>query len=102
MGGWVILVPALFFALHLELKECLGNSLVIIAILAVPGSIIHTQLGHIDWSIALAMILGVMPGSYLGSFFTLRTRNRRVLLLFSCFLFAIGIIFLFREIRGLV
>ncbi|MDD3719009.1 MAG: sulfite exporter TauE/SafE family protein [Actinomycetota bacterium] len=102
MGGGVILVPALFFALHLELKECLGNSLVIIAILAVPGSIIHTQLGHIDWSIALAMILGVMPGSYLGSFFTLRARNRRVLLLFSCFLFAIGIIFLFREIRGLV
>jgi uncharacterized membrane protein YfcA len=102
LGGGVVMVPAFFFVLHLELKECLGNSLVIIAILAIPGSIIHSQLGHVDWSIAIAMMLGVMPGAYLGSFFTLRARNRRVLLLFSCFLTAIGIIFLFKEIRGLV
>ncbi len=102
LGGGVILVPAFFFILHLELKECLGNSLVIIAILAVPGSVFHTQLGHVDWPIALAMMLGVMPGAYLGSFFTLRSRNRRVLVLFSFFLLAIGIIFLFKEIWGLV
>ena len=102
LGGGVILVPALFFLLHLELKECLGNSLVIIAVLAVPGSLIHSLLGHIDWGIALAMTLGVMPGAYVGSFFTLRARNRRVLVLFSCFLTAIGIIFLCREIGGLV
>jgi uncharacterized membrane protein YfcA len=102
LGGGVVMVPAFLFILHLELKECLGNSLVIIAILAIPGTIIHSQLGHVDWQIALAMMLGVMPGAYLGSFFTLRARNRRVLLLFSCFLFAIGIIFLFKEIRGLI
>ncbi len=102
LGGGVVMIPAFFFILHLELKECLGNSLVIIAILAVPGSIIHAQLGHVDWSIALTMMLGVIPGAYLGSMFTLRARNRRVLLLFSCFLFAIGIIFLFKEIQGLV
>ncbi|MEW6554026.1 MAG: sulfite exporter TauE/SafE family protein [Actinomycetota bacterium] len=102
LGGGVVMVPAFFFVLDLELKECLGNSLVVIAILAVPGSIIHAQLGHVDWTIALAMMLGVIPGAYLGSFFTLRARNRRVLLLFSCFLAAIGIIFLFREIQGLV
>jgi uncharacterized membrane protein YfcA len=102
LGGGVIMVPAFLFILHLELKECLGNSLVVIAILAIPGTIIHAQLGHVDWSIALAMILGVMPGAYLGSFFTLRARNRRVLALFSFFLLAIGIIFLFKEIRGLI
>ncbi len=102
LGGGVIMVPAFFFLLHLELKQCLGNSLVIIAVLAIPGSIIHTQLGHVDWTIALAMMLGVMPGSWLGSTFTLRARNRRVLALFSFFLFAIGIIFMFKEIRGLI
>ncbi len=102
VGGGVVLVPAFFFVLRLELKECLGNSLAVIAVLAIPGSIIHTLLGHVDWAIALAMVLGVMPGAWLGSFFTLRARDRRVLLLFSCFLFAIGIIFLSKEIRGLV
>lgn len=102
LGGGVIMVPAFFFILRLELKECLGNSLVVIAVLAIPGSIIHTLLGHVDWGIALLMIVGVMPGAYLGSFFTLRARSRRVLLLFSFFLLAIGIIFLVREIKGLV
>ncbi len=102
LGGGVIMVPAFFFVLHLEFKECLGNSLVVIAILAIPGSLIHTQLGHVDWMIALAMMLGVMPGAYLGSFFTLRARNRRVLMLFSFFLVAIGIIFLIKEVRGLI
>jgi uncharacterized protein len=102
LGGGVILVPSFFFVLRLDLKECLGNSLVIIAVLAIPGSIIHSFLGHIDWGIALAMTLGVMPGSYLGSFFTLRARNRRVLLLFSFFLLVIGIIFLVKEIQGLL
>lgn len=102
LGGGVILVPAFYFLLHMELKECLGNSLVVIAFLALPGSVIHSLLGHVEWMVALAMILGVMPGSWLGSFFTLQARNRRVQVLFALLLLAIGIIFLFKEIRGLV
>jgi hypothetical protein len=102
LGGGVILVPAFFFILHMEVKKCLGNSLVIIAFLSIPGTIIHASLGHVDWGIALGMTIGVMPGAYAGSFFTLRSRNRRVLLLFSFLLVAIGIIFLFKEIQGLL
>jgi uncharacterized protein len=102
LGGGVILVPAFFFILRMEVKVCLGTSLVVIAVLSVPGTIIHAQLGHIDWWIALGMIIGVMPGSYIGSYFTLRSRNRRVLLLFSFLLLAIGIIFLLKEIQGLL
>jgi uncharacterized membrane protein YfcA len=102
LGGGVILVPAFFYILRLDLMECLGNSLMVIAVVAIPGTIIHTILGHVNWFIALAMIVGVMPGSYIGSFFSLRAHNRRVLLLFSFFLLAIGIIFLFKEISGLI
>jgi len=102
LGGGIILVPSFFFLLELEVKECLGNSLAVISFLAVPGSIIHSLLGHVDWLIALAMVIGVMPGSYTGSFFTLRARNRRVLLLFATLLTTIGIIFLVREVRGLL
>ncbi len=102
LGGGVILVPAFFFLLRLELKECLGNSLVVIAALSVPGSIIHCLLGHVDWALALALTLGVMPGAFTGSFFTLRARDRRVLMLFSFLLLAIGIIFMTREIMGMV
>lgn len=102
LGGGTILVPGFFFLLHLEVKECVGNSLAVISVLAVPGSVIHSLLGHVDWLLVLAMVMGVMPGSYAGSFFTLRARNRRVLLLFATLLTAIGIIFLVREVRGLL
>lgn len=101
LGGGVILVPSFFFLLRLEVKECLGNSLAVIAILAVPGSIIHSLLGHVDWVVALAMALGVMPGSYVGSFFALRARDRRILALFAAFLAVVGIIFLLKEVCGL-
>ncbi len=102
LGGGFILVPALFFLLRLDIKECLGNSLAVIAIVALPGSLYHSLLGHVDWSIALAMALGVIPGSYVGSRATLRARNRRILPLFAVLLAAIGIIFLFKEVRGLI
>ncbi len=102
LGGGTIMVPAFFFILRMDLKECLGNSLVIIAVLALPGSVIHSLLGHVNWAIALAMIIGVLPGSFLGSFFTLRARDQRVQKLFALLLLAIGIIFMFKEIRGLL
>ena len=102
LGGGVILVPGFFFMLHMDVKECLGTSLVVIAVMAVPGTIIHSLLGHVNWWIVLAMTIGVMPGAYLGSSFTLQARNRRVLLLFSFFLLAIGILFIFKEIQGLI
>jgi uncharacterized membrane protein YfcA len=102
LGGGTILVPAFLFLLHMDVKEALGNSLVVIAALAIPGMVIHTFLGHIDWLLALGMMVGVMPGSYVGSFFTLRARKRRVLLLFSMVLAAIGIIFIINEVRGLL
>lgn len=102
LGGGTVLVPAFLFLLRMDVKEALGNSLLVIAALAVPGMVVHTILRHIDWLLALGMILGVMPGSYVGSFYTLRARNRRVLLLFSLVLTAIGIIFMINEIRGLL
>jgi uncharacterized membrane protein YfcA len=102
LGGGVILVPAFFFILGMGLKACLGTSLVVIAVLAVPGTAIHALLGHVDPWIALGMTIGVMPGAYAGSFFTLRARDRRVLFLFSFLLLAIGIIFMLKEVQGLL
>jgi uncharacterized membrane protein YfcA len=102
LGGGTILIPAFFFILHMEVKECMGTSLVVIAVLAIPGTIVHSLLGHVNWGIVLAMTIGVMPGAYMGSSFTLQARNRRVLLLFSFLLLAVGILFLFREIQGLI
>jgi hypothetical protein len=101
LGGGTVLIPAFLFFLHMEVKESLGTSLVVIAALALPGTFIHTYLGHVDWWIVLWMTLGVAPGAYVGSFFTLRARNRRILFLFALILLAVGIIFIFKEVKGL-
>ena len=54
-----------------------------------------------DRSLLAAMAAGVMPGSWLGSRFTLRARNRLVLTLFAALLAATGIIFMASELRAI-
>jgi hypothetical protein len=98
LGGGVVLVPGFLLWARLEVKEALGTSLAVIAVIALPGTVIHSLLGHIDWMIFLAMVVGVMPGSYAGSRFTLKVQEKRVLMLFSLLLFATGIIFVFEEL----
>ncbi len=69
--------------------------------MAVPGSIVHYLLGHVDLGLFALLALGVVPGSYLGSRFTIGARERLVMLLFAVLLLAIGIIFVFTELRVL-
>ncbi len=99
LGGGFILVPGFFLWAGLELKEAVGTSLVTITVIAIPGTVVHAFLGHIDWWIFLALAIGVIPGSYLGSRFTLKAQDRLVLFLFSFLLFATGIIFLIEELN---
>ncbi len=98
LGGGFILVPGFYLWAGMELKEALGTSLITITAIAIPGTVIHALLGHIDWWIFLALAIGVFPGSFLGSRFTLKAQDRLVLFLFSLLLFATGIIFLFKEL----
>jgi uncharacterized protein len=70
-----------------------------IAFLAIPGTVVHSLLGHIDWVLCGVMALGAIPGSWLGSRFTLRSQSRLVLLLFSLLLALTGIMFMVSEVR---
>lgn len=97
LGGGIVMVPGFRLWADMEVKEALGTSLVSIAFIALPGTLVHSALGHIDWALAAAMALGVVPGSWLGSRFTLRARARRVLLAFSAFLALTGIMFIVKE-----
>ena len=101
VGGGLVMVPLFLFWLGMEVKEALGTSLVSIAFLAIPGTVVHSLLGHIDWALCGAMALGVMPGSWLGSRFTLRSQSRLVLMLFSLLLALTGIMFMVNELRAI-
>lgn len=101
LGGGIVMIPAFLLWAGMEVKEAMGTSLVAIAFIVLPGTVVHSLLGHIDWALAAAMGLGVIPGSWLGSRFTLRTRARPVLLLFSLLLALTGIIFMVKEAQAI-
>jgi uncharacterized membrane protein YfcA len=99
LGGGVVMIPSFLLWTNMEVKEALGTSLIAIAFIVLPATVVHSLLGHIDWALCLAMSLGAAPGSWLGSRYTLRAQARRVLLLFSLLLALTGIIFIVNELR---
>jgi len=98
LGGGVLLVPALTMLLGQNIKKAFGTSLVVMAVYALPGSIIHLMLKHIDIKLALLMALGVVPGSYLGAKATVKLPAPFLKSIFGLFLMAVSIYFAYYEI----
>ena len=90
LGGGFILVPLLTRWLHFDIKRAIGTSLLAIAIIAVPSTITHAFLGHIDWGIAAGLIVGVIPGAWLGARITLGSSDRTTRIAFAVMLLAVG------------
>jgi uncharacterized membrane protein YfcA len=90
IGGGVVMVPVMHGMLGMPLKRTLGTSLVAIAFMVVPGTIVHAALGHIDWEIALWLTIGVIPGAVVGSRWTIRAEERTLRLAVGGFLIAVA------------
>jgi uncharacterized membrane protein YfcA len=76
LGGGFVLVPMMTRFMHFPMKRAIGTSLTAVAILAIPGTITHGLLGHIDWPMALALVVGVIPGALLGARISLGSSER--------------------------
>lgn len=66
-GGGFLLVPAFVVVLGLTTGMASGTSMVAVGALAIPTLLVHWQLGHIDWAVALLFGVGVLPGSIAGA-----------------------------------
>lgn len=100
LGGGFVVVPALTRFDGMPMKRAIGTSLAAIAVLAVPGTIAHSLLGHVDWPLALLLSLGVVPGALAGARLTSRTSDRTVRIVFAAFLAVVGAWLAFAEIAG--
>ncbi len=76
IGGGIVMVPAFVTWLRYPIKEAIGTSLACVGLLAIPGTITHALLGGIDWSYALPLAAGVIPGATFGSALTVRATER--------------------------
>lgn len=83
LGGGFVLVPMLTRWLRFPIKRAIGTSLVGVAVLAIPGTITHALLGHIDWQIAMGLTIGVIPGAVLGARLNAGARDQTVRLSFA-------------------
>lgn len=101
LGGGFVIVPLLTRWLHFPVKRAIGTSLVGVALLAVPGTITHALLGHVDWVLAGGLAVGVVPGALVGAHFMSRARDNAVRISFAALLSVFALWLAVSEIAGL-
>ena len=102
VGGGIVMVPAFTVLVGMPLKRALGTSLVVIAALVVPGTLVHWWLGHIDWRIFLVLALGVVPGARLGARLALGAREHILRIPVGGFLLLVAVAYGVSELAELL
>lgn len=98
VGGGFIMVPAFCYLLGLPLKIAFGTSLVVVAIVSLPGTLVHWYHHHVDLSIAATMLVGSIPGAWLGSKLSLKTKDQMLRTVFGAILIVLSILMVYREL----
>ena len=72
-SGGFLLAPLYVAVLRLPLKQAFACSLAVSAVLAVPGTVVHAALGHIDWRVVMVFGAASVPLSYVGARVAIRS-----------------------------
>jgi uncharacterized membrane protein YfcA len=66
-SGGVLLVPMCILLLGLTAARAAGTSIVAAGALSIPTLLVHTSLGHVDWTVAAVFAVGMLPASLAGA-----------------------------------
>ncbi len=92
VGGGIIVVPALVFALGFTQQQAQGTSLGLLLLpIGIFAVVNYYKQGHIDIRVVLIMSVAFILGAYLGSKFALSLPEERVRKIFAIILFWAGI-----------
>ena len=86
-------MPTYLLLFGLTMRQAVGTSLAVIAVLAAPTLAVHWSLGHIDWPVAGAYALGWIPSSGVSGRFAHGVEGFRARRAFGWFLCASGAAF---------
>ena len=75
-AGGFLLAPLYVKILRLPIKTAFACSMLVSVVLAVPGTMVHMALGHINWTVVLYLGLGSIPLAYLGAKSAIRMPTR--------------------------
>ena len=101
VGGGFILVPCLLYFFNVSVKAAFGTSLLVIAIVSLPATITHAMAGHVNFPLALLMVGGAMPGSWLGSFLALKLKDSYLRRGFGIIMLFVAVILATRELHSI-
>lgn len=96
-SGGFLLAPLYIAVLRVPVKAAFGTSLVVACLLAIPGTIVHMALGHIDWAVVACFGVASIPLSSVGAKVALRTEPARLERIYGAVLFVLGVGFLFLD-----
>lgn len=102
LGGGTIMIPAFMYLLGMPIRKAFGTSLAAIALIAVPGTLIHALLGHVSWTLVLLLSIGSVPGAYLGARLALKTKEPILYVMFGLLFALFGVSFIVNEIIGML
>ena len=98
LGGGFIMVPLMTAWLGVPMKKASGTSLIAIIILAIPGVIGQTILGHVDYYVGIALCAGAIPGAIIGARLVPHISERVLRLLFAVILAVVGVALIVNEL----
>ncbi len=92
VGGGVIVIPALVFAMGMSQFEAQGTSLaMMIPPIGIMAAYNYYQDGYINWKYALVLAIFFVIGGYIGSKFILNIPQNLVRKGFAIFIIMVGI-----------
>lgn len=90
-SGGILFGPLFIRVLKMPVKQALACSLMVAAGLAIPGTLAHWWLGHIDWWIVLILSVTSIPSSFLGAKMAIRMKGETLELVFGIALCLFGL-----------
>ncbi len=98
IGGGIVMVPAFVRLLRLPLKQALATSLLCVAGFAIPATVTHFALGHIDPVVAGFLAVVVVPFGYLGARIAIQLRNQVLERIYGTTILIFALYFLYTQL----
>ncbi len=97
-GGGFIIIPVLLFSFHLNMKEAVGTSLLIIAMNSLFGFLGDLAHHQFDWVLLLAVTATAIAGTFIGNHFNSKVQGNQLKKGFGWFVLLMGIGIIVKEL----
>lgn len=91
VGGGVVLIPFLIFALHVPTKVSAGTTAFVVVFSSLAGVLGHSSVGNLDAGLIVGTAIAVAIGGFLGAKLMIRTGANWVKLGFGLLLWALAL-----------